>query len=67
MMHDDYYDEREVMEMGTETETETETETDNMTAMKRMVRMDIMIPRFLPLLFFSGVLGQGKNRVSESL
>lgn len=63
MMHDDYYDEREVMEMGTETETET----DNMTAMKRMVRMDIMIPRFLPLLFFSGVLGQGKNRVSESL
>lgn len=63
MMHDDYYDEREVMEMATETETET----DNMTAMKRMVRMDIMIPRFLPLLFFSGVLGQGKNRVSESL
>lgn len=59
MMHDDYYDEREVMEMGTET--------DNMTAMKRMVRMDIMIPRFLPLLFFSGVLGQGKNRVGESL
>lgn len=58
MMHDDY-DERDVMEM--------ETETDNMIAMKRMVRMDIMIPRFLPLLFFSGVLGQGKNRVSEAL